>query len=364
MDEQYAKALLSKERAFLFLSIVIITTLLTGFPESLKIFVLGTAGTITGAVTVVQPVELKDYLVGLVIFAALMVFLMYLVHALRTPRTQTWYPKLTEEDEEDFDVTIDKDMDLDNNLERVNRELKNLRTAKEDSTERKKSKKITKVPDMREISLEYTLQKINAQLHGYKKPPMVLEAPAAKTEWDDHLEEVKLELAGVDTMKIKEAKVRKEMPSEKDIALRHESKRLQEELKASLSKAKNNSKPILVLEEPSKKKQWNEQLNNVNRELKGVDTMPIKKVKIREEMPLITKTSQTVEQKQLAKELQNLHKVLDEEQRKKTAYFVRRCIPASREWQLANIKKHLQKKGTAQNKEELAKIEQKLAKIY
>ena len=68
MDEQYAKALLSKERAFLFLSIVIITTLLTGFPESLKIFVLGTAGTITGAVTVAQPVELKDYLVGLVIF--------------------------------------------------------------------------------------------------------------------------------------------------------------------------------------------------------------------------------------------------------------------------------------------------------
>ncbi len=362
MDEQYAKALLSKERAFLFLSIIIITTLLTGFPESLKTFVLGTAGTITGAVTVVQPVELKDYLVGLVIFAALMVFLIYLVHALRTPRTQNWYPEL--EDEEDFDVTIDKDMDLDNNLERVNRELKNLRTAKEDSTERKKSKKITKVPDMREISLEHTLQKINAQLQGYKKTPMVLEAPAAKTEWDDHLEEVKQELAGVDTMKIKEAKVRKEMPSEKDIALRYESKRLQEELKASLSKAKKNSKPIMVLEEPSKKKQWNEQLNNVNRELKGVDTMPIKKVKIREEMPIITKTSQTLEQKQLAKELHNLHKVLDEEQRKKTAYFVRRCIPASREWQLANIKKHLQKKGTVQNKEELAKIEQKLAKIY
>src|SRR3989344_9261855 len=100
MDEQYSKPLLSRERAFLFLSIIIITTLLTGFQESLKFFVLGTAGTITGGVTAVQPVELKDYFIGLVIFSALMVFLGYLVHALRTPKTEAWYPHLADEEDE------------------------------------------------------------------------------------------------------------------------------------------------------------------------------------------------------------------------------------------------------------------------
>ena len=358
MDEHYSKTILSRERAFLFLSIAIVITLLTGFPESLKVFVLGTAGTITGGTAAVQPVELKDYFIGLVIFAALMVFLGYLVHALRTPKPQSWYPQIV--DEEEFPAGAEKDLSLDNNLERVNKELKNLRAAK-DEVPKKKAKKVTKVPDMEEIHLEHTLRKINAQLHGYQKTPLVLEASREKSEWDDHLEEVRQEIAGVEAMKISKAKVREEAPSTLDIALNYESKKLQEELKASLSKQK---KAITVLEEPARKKQWNEYLENVNQELGSVDKMPLKKVKILTKIPLITKTSETLEQKRLARELQKLHQTLEEEEQKIPAYAVKRYLPSSREWQLAKIKKHIQKKGAVKNKEELAEIERKLAEVY
>lgn len=338
--------------------------LLTGFPENLKVFVLGTAGTITGGATAVEDVEPKDYFIGLVVFVVLLASLGYLVHALRTPRPQRWYPQIM--DEAEFSVGADKNMPLENNLEQVNRELKNLRQAKEDTPEvtTKKAKKLTKVPDIEEIHLEHALRKINARLHGYTKTPLVLEAPQAKSEWDDSLKQVKQELAGVDNMKFKKAKVREEAPSMMDITLRHESKKIQEELKASLAKAKKNTKPIMVLEEPASKKQWNEYLKDVDQELGKVDKMPIKKVKIREEMPVITKTVETLEQKRLARELQKLHQTLEEEEKNSASSFVRRYVPSSREWQLAKIKRHIQKKGNVQNKEELAEIEGKLAEIY
>jgi len=361
MNKQYPNGLLSKERAFLFLSTIIIITLLTGFPDNLKVFVLGTAGTITGGATAVQPVELKDYFIGLVIFAALMVFLGYLVHALRTPKPEAWYPHLA--DEEEFSVGVDKNMSLDNNLERVNKELKKLRAAKDEAPKRK-AKKLTKVPNMEEIHLEHTLRKINAQLHGYTKTPLVLEAPQEKNEWDDSLEQVKQELAGVEKMRFKAAKIREEAPSEKDIALQHESKKIQEELKQALSRTKKNAKTITILEEPPRKKRWNEYLENVNRALGEVDKMPIKKVRILKKIPLITRTNGTLEQKLLARELQKLHRTLEEEKQNTPNYNLKRYLPSSREWQLAKIKQHIQKKGAVKNKEELAVIEQKLAKMY
>lgn len=365
MNNNYLPAPLSKERAFVFLSIIIVITLLTGFPENLKVFVLGTAGTITGGAIAVESVELKDYLIGLVIFAALMVFLGYLVHALRTPRPQSWYPHMV--DEEEFSTGVEKDMLLDNNLERVNQELKNLRQAKEDASEsapKKKAKKVTRIPDVEELHLEHTLRNINARLQGYTKTPLVLELPQEKGEWDDSLKQVKQELAGVDKMKFKKAKMREEAPSMTDIALRRESKKIQEELKASLSKAKKKAKPIKILEEPASKKKWNESLESVNKELGKVNTMSIKEVKIREKMPLISKTSLTLEQKGLARELQKLHKVIEEEQQKTPVYHLKRYLPSSREWQLAKIKKHIQKKGAVRNREELAEVERKLAEIY
>ena len=265
------------------MSIIIIITLLSGFPDNLKAFVLGTTGTITGGAVAVEPVELKDYVIGLIIFAALMVLLVYLVHALRTPRPQSWYPQLQDEGP---DAEADEDMHLD----RIKRELQNLRAAKNELP-KKKMKKITKTPDIHELNLEHALRRINAQLHGYKKTPIVLEAPAGKSEWDESLKQVRQEIASVDTMKFRNVKIRKTPPA-------------------------------------------------------------------------VAKTSETVEQRRLAKELQSLHQALEEEEGKVPHYFIRRCIPASREWQLANIKKRLRKEGVVQNKEELAEIERRLMKLY
>ena len=132
-------------------------------------------------------------------------------------------------------------------------------------------------------------------------------------------------------------------------------------MKRSLSKQK---KAITVLKEPARKKRWNEYLENVNQELGSVDQMPLQKVKILTKIPLITKTSETLEQKRLARELQKLHQTLEEEQQKTPAYFVKRYLPSSREWQLAKIKKHIQRKGAVKDKGELAEVERRLAEIY
>ena len=362
MNNNYHQILLGKERAFVFLSIIIVLVLLTGFPENVKIFVISTTGTITGGVTAVNDVNPTDYVIGLVIFAVLLVFFGYLVHILRTPKPQKWYPQIAEEESS---VGIDKNMPLENNLDRINMQLKNLRQTEEEAPiPTKKAKKITKIPNVEEIHLEHALRNINAKLQGYAKTPTVMEAPPAKSEWDDSLEQVKQKLAGVNNMKFKKAKVRKEIPSMMDIALRHESKKIQEELKVSLTKAKKNTTPITVLEEPVRKEQWNNYLENINQELEKVRQMPIKEVKIREKMPLIAKTSQDLEQKKLAKELKKLHHVVEEEQQRNPSHFLRRYVPSSREWELAKIKRHIQKKGKVENKEELAEIEKKLLDIY
>src|SRR3989338_560789 len=288
MDEHQAKALLSKDRAFLFLSIVTVIALLTGFPHSLKAFILGTTGKITGGAIAVEPIGMKDYLIGLVIFAGLMVFLGYLVYALRNPKPEVWYPQIDEDDE--LAATVDRDMDLEDNIEKINRQIKNLQNAQEKIPLRK-AKKVTKIPNMLEIQLEHTLRSINAQLQGYRKAPIILEAPGEKGEWDEHLKQVQEELANVDKMKFKD-------------------------------------------------------------------------VKIRRKIPLVTKTSGTLEQMRLARELQKLHQLLEEEEKSTPLFGIKRCLPASREWQLADIKKHIRKKGAVHNKKELAKIERKLAKLY
>ncbi|MEK6809879.1 MAG: hypothetical protein AABY40_04340 [Nanoarchaeota archaeon] len=62
--------------------------------------------------------------------------------------------------------------------------------------------------------------------------------------------------------------------------------------------------------------------------------------------------------------MQKLHQAVKEEQKKRPADLVRRYVPSSREWQLAKIKRHIQKRGKVQNKEELAEVEKKLAELY
>ncbi|GEM_PF-6781727 len=364
IDESFAKYHLKRERAFLFLSIIIASALLSSFPESLKLFITGTSASITGGVVAVEAVGMKDYVTGLVIFVFLGIFLGYLVHVLRNPAPESWLPQVAEEDEFEFTSSLDKNKGLEHNLDQVNVQIKKLRTVKEMlKTPKTRARKITKVPDANEVRLDYELRRITAQLHGYQNSPVVLPIPTGKGQWDDDLELVKKELATVDQMKIKEAKVREEIPSEREISLQHENKKLQEELKQVLSKKKNISKPVMVFEEPLQKQKWNEDLEKVNTKLGNVDQMEIKAVKIREKVPHVHRIIETIEQKQLARELQRLHQTLEEEE-KNASYSVKRFIPATREWQLASIKRQIGKKGAVRNKEELAAIEEKLSKIY
>ena len=207
MDRNYSKIFLSRERAFLFLSIIVITTLLTGFPQNLRIFVFETSDIITGGVVAVPPAELKDYLIGLVIFVMLVSFFYFIISLLRNPKIPAW----AIHDSESLDADHYQDQALENDLEKVNRNLRQLRSAKEPLPV-KKSRKITKTPNITEMELDYDLRRITAQLHGYKKIPLVLEAPEGKSQWDASLEEVKRELAGVDKMKFKKVKVRKTVP--------------------------------------------------------------------------------------------------------------------------------------------------------
>lgn len=285
MERRHIESLLGKERAFLFLSLLIVTTLLTGFPDSLKIFLLDTGASITGGVIATQPAELKDYFIGLAIFIAMMVFLCYLVHVLRHPKPKAWYPQLQEEDEEINQPT--------SSIEQINRELKRLKVtrAATDAASNIKAKKITSVPNMQDIDLEHSLRRINAQLQGYKRAPLVLESPREKNEWDNNLEQVNQELAGVDQMKIKKVKI------------------------------------------------------------------------LGKDYPLV-KNNKTLEQRKLEKELQTLQQTLDEEKQSMPHYFFKRYVPSTREWQLSNIKRKLRKDGVLENGQELAKIEQQLIKLY
>lgn len=294
------RGVLSKERAFLFLGMMVAIVLLTGFPHSVNLFSLSTSDTITGGAIVYQEAELRDYLVGLVLLAALMVFVWYMIYALRYPKPQAWYPQLEQEAPE-FTIGINRHTSLDDNLEKINRELKRLQTLQEaPEVPSVKNKKITKVPDIHDINLEHALRQLNAQLQGYHKKPIILQSPAGKGEWDDDLLQVKQKLAAINEMKIREAKVREDIPSMRNIALKLESRWLQQELNHALA---NLNKKAIKLQRQAAKTKWDDDLARVNKKIDAVDKMKIKKSTIREEMPSMRDIALQQESKRLEQEL-------------------------------------------------------------
>ncbi len=99
MDEEHLQQhSLAKERAFLFLSLLLVGILLSGSSQSLLIFFSGTFNTLTGASTAVETVELKNYFVGLSIFVALVDLSFFIFHVLRNPKSQIWHPEFPEEE--------------------------------------------------------------------------------------------------------------------------------------------------------------------------------------------------------------------------------------------------------------------------
>jgi hypothetical protein len=183
-----------------------------------------------------------------------------------------------------------------------------------------------------------------------------------KTKWDDDLARVNKKIDAVDKMKIRKSNVREEMPSMRDIALQHESKRLEQELKESLSKmkAKKEAKRVLVLEQPVQQQRWNKDLEKIKQELDKIDRMEVEKVKVLKEVPII-RSRLNIEEQKLQQELREISKTLDKERNSKTDYG--HALPAVRERELAYYKKQLKKKGKSNNKE-LKEVEKRLKKMY
>ena len=122
---------------------------------------------------------------------------------------------------------------------------------------------------MDNINLEHTLRRINAQLQGYRRPPLILEVPREKNEWDNSLEQVNEELAGVDQMKIKKVKILdKTHPlDKKDKTL--EQRKLEKELRIlqqTLDEEKQSMPNYFFKRYVPSTREW--QLNNIKRKLR------------------------------------------------------------------------------------------------
>ena len=184
-QEHLQKRALGKERAFLFISILIILTFLTGSPESIVVFFSGTYGALTGAAVAADTADMKDYLEGFAIFVALVAISFYVVHILRHPKPQLWHAGLPEEEKE---LSVLEESELDQKLDRINKEIFCLRKKEEFLPPPRIRKRLTRIPNIKEETLSSELRKVTARLQGYRKP-VALENHR-KTQWDENLKKV------------------------------------------------------------------------------------------------------------------------------------------------------------------------------
>ena len=276
MDEEHLqKQSLAKERAFLFLSLLLVGMLLSGSSQSLLIFFSGTFNALTGASIALEPVGMKDYFIGLGIFVALVALSFYIVHVLRNPKPQTWHPEFPAEEKEPL-TPLKEDHALEQKLDSLNQEILELRMKKE-PTDRRILKKLTRFANVREDMLRGELSAITARLQGFRKPT-VLEAPQEKTAWDKDLEKVKKELEHVHKMKLKKVKIREIAPSMTEIVEMAERKRLGRELKkvsSMLEKGRKDSSYFIRKYIPSLR-EW--ELAQINKKLRQKGSLPVKEL--------------------------------------------------------------------------------------
>ncbi len=281
MDEQehFRKQPLAKERVFLFLSVVVAAVLLTSSPKSLWVFFQGTFNSFTGASIAIEPVGMKDYFIGLVIFAALVALSFYIVHVLRNPKPQRWQVEAPEEEKEPLKPLAGK-YSLENKLDQINHEIQELRKKKEEPPSTRKPRKVTKIPNVKEEMFGDELRKVTARLQGYQKP-IILEASSSqgKGKLRQNLEHIQKELAKVGTMKIKKVKIRESTPSMKEIAEALERRRLSQELKkvsSMLEKGRKNSSYFIRRYIPSYRER---ELNKIEKRLQRKGYLPAKELK-------------------------------------------------------------------------------------
>ncbi|MEK6900347.1 MAG: hypothetical protein AABX05_04460 [Nanoarchaeota archaeon] len=356
VEEEKLQKSIERERVLVFLSIIIVVVLLTGSWQSLLAVFSGSFNAVTGASTAVDAVSVKDYILGLWVFTAMIALAFYAVYALRHPKPQLWKVELPKQKEPL--VKIDHETSLDRKLDRINEEIIELRTAKEPTKPAKAPKKLVHFSNVKEDVLRSELGKVNARLQGYKKT-RILEHPSGKTAWDNNLEEIKQQLIRLKTAKFKKAKIRELVPSKESIALAREREKLQKEWERVMKKKKQRS--TIILEEPSKKGKLNLDLEQVKNKIAGLEKMKVKSVIMRDTAPSVHEISMALEKKKLISELEKVDSAL-RKGRKNPSYLIRRFIPSMHERELQEMKKKLEKKGFLPKKE-LARIEQKLMEL-
>ena len=130
------------------------------------------------------------------------------MHILRHPKPQLWHAGLPEEEKE---LSVLEESELDQKLDRINKEIFCLRKKEEFLPPPRIRKRLTRIPNIKEETLSSELGKVTARLQGYRKP-VVLEKPQKKTQWDENLKKVTSQIASVNKMKIKKAKIREVAP--------------------------------------------------------------------------------------------------------------------------------------------------------
>jgi len=313
----------AREKLFLFLALLVTLFFLSESPENLNSF--------TGASTISSFTE-SNYFLGIMLFFLTMVFAFYILNLIRKSKGQIWHPEpLGEEDISIATWDTELELPLDEKIHQINKELKDLMKDKPQIL-KNISKKITTIPNIKEVRLRGELERIQNKIHGYSRPA-VLEAPKNKAELDKNLLDIRKQLRGLDNMKIKRVRVREEVPSRETLTRVIEKR---EVLKKELDNLHVKMHESSARQE-RKKEEISQDVLEINKKIAELEKMPIKKVKMRTGTPTEKHFTHFPSKEKLKSEFTEISKHLSEDKK---------------------VKEESKKKSKA-----LQEIEEKLAKL-
>lgn len=284
----------AREMFFIFLAVLGSLFLLVQSPGNLNNF--------TGASTVnsITSFTESNYFLGIMLFLLTLIFALYILSLVRRSRNQIWHPEPLGEDEVSI-ATWDTELPLDEKIHQINKELKNLM---KDTPQmiRKISKKITRMPNIKEVKLKEELEKIQNKIQGYSKPT-ILEAPKKKIELEKDLLNIRSQLKGLEQMKFRKVKVREEAPSKESLIRIFEKREsLKKELDELHVKMHGSS-----VNKQKKKEEISQDVMEINRKIAELEKMPVKKVMMRTKVPKRKSFTDMPDRKRLQKELSKLN---------------------------------------------------------
>ncbi|MBU0457216.1 MAG: hypothetical protein ABH824_02790 [Nanoarchaeota archaeon] len=252
------------EKTLIIFAISLILIFFIGFSDKLNIsFIKG--GLITGAVTgtanfiednVTQLFNnYNNYFIIIITLLFLLTIILFTFYHLRKPKLnepKLWHAEITPEEEKEpiSSWTSRKKFPLEEELDRLNEELSDLRKEEPPHLSKKNVSKKVKEYNIKEKQLERELREINARMQGYSKPT-VIEASGQKHILDKKLAKIDKKISDVDSMKIKEARILSEIPQQKIIDKSDlEERKLSNEFKSiSLTLSKGIKNPIYFIKD-------------------------------------------------------------------------------------------------------------------